>query len=172
MYKIVGICCILAGCVGWGNGRIRQEKDRVGHLRELIRIMRRIQEEISYGKHTLPEICVILANNSNSCYSACFAEIYRQMMQGNGTGLKEAWSGQLAACLKDLPLQEEEKGVVRDLPMYLGIQEETRQAANLEQAVELLVRKCRLAEETYENKTKVIRSVSILAGLLLSILLL
>jgi hypothetical protein len=54
----------------------------------------------------------------------------------------------------------------------LGLQEETMQACNIGQSLDMLNRKCRQAEENYENKTKVIRSVSILTGLLLTLLLL
>ncbi len=172
MYKIVGIFCILAGCMGLGRLKVRQEKERIRHLRELIRIIRRMQDEISYGKHTLPEICLILADNVDDCYSPCFREIHRQMLEGDGTGLKEVWGEQMGVCLQNLPLQEDEREIIRQLPACLGLQEETRQALGFEQAVRLLSGKCQKAEETYENKSKMIGSVSILAGLLLSILLL
>ena len=148
MYKVVGILCILAGCAGFGNLKVRQEKDRIRHLRAFIHIMRRIQNEISYGKHTVPEICLIIAD------------------------LKETWKEQMEACLRELPLQAEEKEAIMNLPVFLGLQEENRQAMGLEQSVELLTRKCRQAEEAYDNRAKMIHSVSILAGLLLSILLL
>lgn len=172
MYKVVGILCILAGCAGFGNLKVRQEKDRVRHLRAFIHIIRRIQNEISYGKHTLPEICLILADCGGKDYAPYFEEIHRQMMQGNGTGLQEVWGKQMEMCLRELPLQTEEKDVIKRLPVFLGLQEETRQAMGFEQSAEVLTRKCRQAEEAYDNKAKMIHSVSILAGVLLSILLL
>ncbi len=172
MYKVVGILCILAGCAGFGNLKVRQEKDRIRHLRAFIHIMRRIQNEISYGKHTVPEICLIIADCGENGYASYFKEIHRQMCQGNGTDLKETWKEQMEACLRELPLQAEEKEAIMNLPVFLGLQEENRQAMGLEQSVELLTRKCRQAEEAYDNRAKMIHSVSILAGLLLSILLL
>ena len=84
MYKVVGILCILAGCAGFGNLKVRQEKDRIRHLRAFIHIMRRIQNEISYGKHTVPEICLIIADCGENGYASYFKEIHRQMCQGNG----------------------------------------------------------------------------------------
>lgn len=172
MYKIVGIFCILAGCMGLGRLKVRQERERIRHLREWIRIIRRMQDEISYGKHTLPEICLILADNVDGWYAPYFKEIHRQMLQGDGTGLKEVWEDQMGTCLQNLPLQEEERDIIRQLPACLGLQEETRQALGFEQAVSSLTGKCQKAEEAYENRSKMIHSVSILAGLLLSILLL
>lgn len=172
MYKIVGIFCILAGCMGLGRLRVRQERERIRHLRELIRIIRRIQDEISYGKYTLPEICLILADYVDAWYAPYFKEIHRQMRQGDGTGLQESWEEQMGACLQNLPLQEEEKDIIRRLPDCLGLQDETRQALGFEQAARLLSDRCHKAEEDHENRSKMIHSVSILAGLLLSILLL
>ena len=94
------------------------------------------------------------------------------MILGDGTGLKEVWVVQMEACLRGLPLQQEEKDVMIKLPVCLGMQEEIRQAMSFDQSVELLTGKCRQAEEAYENRARMIHSVSILAGLLLTILLL
>ena len=75
MFKLAGFLCIMIGCIGWGEAKIREEKSRVWHLRELMRIIRRIQDEIQYGKHTLPEICLILAEYSDIWYK-CKCEGY------------------------------------------------------------------------------------------------
>ena len=56
MYKAVGFFCILAGCAGWGHSLAGQEKERVRHLMMLSQILSRMRSEISYGKHTMPEI--------------------------------------------------------------------------------------------------------------------
>jgi stage III sporulation protein AB len=172
MFKIAGFLCIMAGCIGWGNAQVREEKSRVYHLRELIRIIRRIQDEIRYGKHTLPEICLILSQFRDSWYSAYFQKIYEQLAQKNSTGLETVWAAQMELCFRGVPLQEEEKDVLKNLPNQLGLQEETIQASNIGQSLDMLSRKCKQAEENYESKTKVIRSVSILTGFLLMLLLL
>lgn len=172
MHKIIGVICILAGSAGIGNLMVGQHRDRIRYLRELIQFVRRMQDEISYGKHTLPEICLILADDRDVWYAPYLEEIHRQMILGDGTGLKEVWAVQMEACLRGLPLQQEEKDVMIKLPVCLGMQEEIRQAMSFDQSVELLTGKCRQAEEAYENRARMIHSVSILAGLLLTILLL
>lgn len=172
MVKLAGILCILAGCVGWGCNQIGEEKSRVHHLRELIRIIRRMQDEISYGKHTLPEICLTLSGCCQEPYKLCFMGIYEQMRQGSGICLDQAWEQQVGQCLRDAPLSEEEKDILRKLPQNLGMQEEKLQAEHIGRSMDLLVRKCRQAEDAYENKSRMILSVSVLAGVFLSILLL
>lgn len=172
MYRLAGIFFILAGCIGWGNGKVGQERDRIRHLRSLVQIFDRMQSEIAYGKHTLPEICLLLTTVREEHYSACFRRIYERSTEGDGTGIPRIWKEEFRDCLDKLPLREEERETVLTLPDHLCFQEGERQADRIGQAGEFLAERCRLAEGTYENRSKMIRSVSILTGLLLAILLL
>ena len=172
MFKLAGILCILAGCMGWGGSKIREERCRVEHLRELIRIIKRIQNEISYGKHTLPEICLILSEYSDTLYQPYFSKIYEQTEQGNGISLVHVWQQQMEQWLKEIPLLKEEKDILGNLPRNLGMQEEKQQAESIGQSLDLLMRRCRQAEDTYANKARMIFSVSLLAGIFLIIMLL
>lgn len=171
MFKVVGIACILVGCIGWGIDRIVEEQSRVQHLREMIRIIKRIQDEISYGKHTLPQICLTLSEYCNELYQPYFKEIYEQMDQGSGISLEQIWGRQMGECLHRAPLSEEEKDILRSLPQNLGIQEEKLQAKSIGQSMEYLVRQCRKAEDAYDNRSRMILSVSVLMGVFLTILL-
>lgn len=172
MFKLGGILCILAGCIGWGGSRINEEKCRIRHLRELIRIIKRIQNEISYGKHTLPEICLILAECSDVSYQPYFQRIYEQVGRENGASLTQVWEQQIGQCLREAPLSEEEKEILKDIPRSMGLLEEKQQAESIGQSMDLLVRTCTKAEENYENKSKMIFSVSLLTGIFLTILVL
>lgn len=172
MFKVVGIVCILVGCTGWGVNRITEERSRVQHLREMIRIIKRIQDEISYGKHTLPQICLTLSEYCNVLYQPYFKRIYEQMNQGSGISLEQIWGQQIGQCLHHAPLSEEEKDILRNLPQNLGIQEEKLQAKSIGQSMEYLVRQCGKAEDAYDNRARMILSVSVLMGVFLTILLL
>lgn len=172
MLKVVGIICILSGCVGWGVSRIGDEQRRIKYLREMILIIRRICDEISYGKHTMPEICLTLTGCSSPLYQMYFRQIYEQMDKGSGASLDYIWERQMEQCLRDAPLSEEEKNILKYLPQNVGMQEEKLQAESIGRSVELLVRNCRKAEDVYENKARMILSVSVLMGVFLAILLL
>ena len=171
MFKITGVMCVFMGCIGYGIERIGRERSRVEHLREIIRIIGRIQDEISYGKHTLPEICLILSEYCNVFYRPFFRQIYELTSHGNGTPFDSIWEQQMGLCLQDVPLTEEEKNILRSLPQNLGMQDENLQAENIGRTMDLLGRKCRKAEDAYENKARVILSVSLLTGVFLIILL-
>lgn len=172
MFKLIGVMCILIGCVGWGISRIAEEQSKILHLRELIRIIKRIQDEISYGKHTLPEICLILSEYCHPLYQPYFRRIYDQVNRSGGGCFEQVWEEQMRACMQEAPLAEEEKDILRSLMRNFGLQEEKLQAQNVGQSMDLLVRRCRQAEDAYDNRSKMLLSVSVLAGAFLVILLL
>ena len=172
MLKITGIICVLVGCIGYGIDRIKTERSRIEHLREIIRIIRRIRDEISYGKHTLPEICLILSEYCSAFYQPYFREIYEQTSRGDGTSFEGVWEQQMRLCLQDTPLSDEEKDVLKNMTRNLGMQEEKLQAQSIGRSEELLVRRCTKAEDAYENKVRMIFSVSVLTGVFLTLLLL
>ena len=111
MYKWIGFFCILAGCAGWGNTRAALEKERVGHLRILFHILGQMRGEISYGKHTLPEVCLLLSELNDGCYKKCFSGIYEQTREENGGDFAKVWETELTSCLEGLPLGEDDGDV-------------------------------------------------------------
>lgn len=171
MFKMAGIACILAGCAGWGVSRVGEERSRVRHLKELIGIIRRIRDEIVYGKHTMPEICLILKENCSPAYRICFQQIYEKVSGPEALPFDRVWKRQTDICLRGAPLFEEEKDILRNMPQNMAAQEEKLQAESIGRSVELLVRNCRRAEEACEDKSKVILSVSLLAGVFIVIML-
>ena len=172
MYKIAGVLCILAGCIGWGSGKIVQDRERIRHLRILFQILGQMRGEISYGKHTLPEICLILAELNDGCYKTHFRRIYERTQMERAAAFPEVWEEEMKACLEDLPLREDEKSTVEELPKTLNFRDGSGQAGRIGQAESFLEGRYRQAEEACGNRSKMIRSVSILTGLLLAILLL
>lgn len=172
MYKAVGILCILVGCIGWGNGRVGQERERILQLRALLRMLGRMRKEILYGKHTLPQICLFLSTEKETCYQSCLGRIYEQVTAGNGTGFLQIWEKEMTDCLKKLPLREDEREMLVRLPDMPDFREEKGQADRIGETEAFLRVRCRQAEEAYENRARMIRSISVLTGLLLGILLL
>ncbi len=172
VFKLAGVACILAGSVGWGLGRVGEERRRVEYLREILRIVRRMQDEIDYGKRTLPEICLILSECCGPLYGACFRRIYELTGQGDGAPVKRVWEEQVKACQAEAPLSEAEKAILGNLPQCLGMREEKQQARNIGRYAETAYESCRKAEGAYENKTRMLLSLSVLAGAFLTILLL
>lgn len=172
MYKLIGVFCILAGCAGWGNTKAAMEKERVRHLRTLFHILGQMRGEVSYGKHTLPEICLLLSELNDDRYKTCFSRIYEQTREENGGDFLKVWEMEMGNCLEGLLLREDERETMTGLPKTLNFREEGGQSERIGLAEAFLEGRYRQAEETYENRSKMIRSVSILTGLLLAMILL
>lgn len=172
MYKAVGFICILVGCTEWGHSLAGREKERVEHLRTLSQMLGRMQSEISYGKHTMPEICLLLSESNDECYSKCFGRIYERTAGEGGTDFPKVWEEELEKCLEPLPLREDEQRAMTALAKNMCFREVGGQAGRVGQAEAFLEGRYRQSEETFENRSKMIHSVSILTGLLLAILLL
>lgn len=74
--------------------------------------------------------------------------------------------------MRDLPLQEEEKEILCTLPSHQGILDNAMQAVDVGQSLDVLTEHISHAQAEYENKAKVIMSISFMTGMFLIILLL
>lgn len=172
MLKLAGIIMLMSGCIGLGINKVSEEKQRIRELREIRNIVVRIQNEMIYGKRTLPEICLILSSSSIEPYGIAFLQIFQRLEENDGTVFENIWKEQIKNCMKDMPLREEEKNILINLPEHMGIMDESMQAADIGQSLDMLTGRIVRAETEYENKAKVIMSVSVMAGLFLIIWLL
>lgn len=169
MLKLAGIIILMFGCIGLGIDKVSEEKRRISQLREIRNIVVRIQNEMVYGKRTLPEICIILSRSTVEPYSSAFMQVFRRLEENDGTILENIWKEQLKNCMRDMPLEEEEKNILINLPEHMGIMDGAIQAADIGQSLDILTRHIAKTETEYENKAKVIMSISVMAGLFLVI---
>lgn len=172
MLKLAGILLLMAGCSGLGLDRVAEEKKRIRQLREIRRMVLRIQNEMTYGKRTLPEICLLFGQCMEEPYRTAFFDIYMDLEKNGGSGFNRVWKERLEECMRNLPLRREEKDILCNMPEYLGTLDEKQQAADIGQSLDFLSSHITQAEKEYENKARVIMSVSVTAGIFIVILLL
>ena len=172
MLKLAGILLLMTGCIGLGINKVAEEKRRIRDLREIRRIVQRMQSEMMYGKRTLPEICLLFSQCMREPYRSAFLEIFQRINENDGSSLERIWKERMNICMDTMPLREEEKEILRGLPEHQGILDETLQAAGVGQSLDVLEEHIRQAEAEYENKSKVIMSISVMTGLFITILLL
>ncbi|MCM1040031.1 MAG: stage III sporulation protein AB [Ruminococcus sp.] len=172
MLKLAGILLLMAGCTGMGINKVAEEKGRIRELREIRAMIVRMQSEIIYGKRTLPEICLLFSGYAKEPYQSAFATLYQRMEENDGKALYVLWEEEMGHCMENLPLKEDEKEILINLPKKSGMPEETMQAADVGQSLDIITERIAGAQAEYENKAKVIMSISIMAGLFLIILFL
>lgn len=172
MLKLTGILLLMAGCCGLGIDRVAEAKQRIRELREIRRMVIRIQSEMTYGKRTLPEISLLFGQCMEEPYRTAFCSVYQKMEENDGTDLSTIWKEQIGECMRELPLRKEEKDILRNVPEYLGILDEKQQAADIGQSLDFLSARIAKAEAGYENQARVTMSISVMAGIFLVILFL
>lgn len=172
MFKLAGILLLMAGCCGLGINRVAEAKQRIRELREIRRMVIRIQNEMIYGKRALPEICLIFGQCMEEPYRTAFHSIFQKLEENDGTDLSRIWKEQMEECMAALPLWDEEKDILRNMPEYLGILDEKQQAADIGQSLDFLTAHIAQAEAGYDNQARVTMSISVMAGIFLVILLL
>ncbi len=172
MFKLAGMILLMMGCTGMGINRVQEEKRRIFELYQIKRMILRIQNEMVYGKRTVAEICLLLSEHSEAPFRGIFSEIYKKQQENKGCPLEKIWMEQMRIGMKDSPLKQEEKEILQNLMGTLGIQDGTMQAADVGQSLDYITDKIKQAEKEFENRTKIILSISVSMGLFLSILLL
>jgi len=172
MFKLAGILLLMAGCCGLGINRVAEAKQRIRELREIRRIVIRIQSEMVYGKRALPEICLLFGQCMEEPYRTAFSSIFQKLEENDGTDFGRIWKEQMEECMRNLPLLEEEKDILRNMPEHLGILDEKQQAADIGQSLDFLAAHIARAEAGYDNQARVTMSISVMAGIFLVILLL
>ena len=87
MFKLAGILLLMAGCAGLGFERVAEEKRRINELREMRRMIVRMQDEMLYGKRTLQEICLLFGQCMKEPYRSAFAGLYEKLEENDGRDL-------------------------------------------------------------------------------------
>lgn len=172
MLKLAGILLLMAGCSGLGINKVAEEKRRIRELRQIRRIILRIQNEMTYGKRALPEMCLLFGQCMEEPYRTAFLMIYKRLEENGGSGFGSIWKEELEDCMRNLSFQREEKEILCNMPECLGIMDEKQQAADIGQSLDFLEAHITQAENEYENRAKVIMSISVTAGIFIVILLL
>lgn len=171
MLRLVGSICILVGCLGFGWSLRCGIRDRLSALQTILQIFKMLQNEITYSKAPLPEACRRIAGKVSEPYKTGFMEIYERMMENNGCSFCLVWKQSMEKYLKALPLSGEERKICLDFGDCAGYVDGRMQAEAIGHYMHNLELSVKELEEDMKNKSKVIMSLSVMGGMLVTIIL-
>lgn len=171
MWKLTGFVLIIAGSSGMAWSICRQNKSRLELLKQMRDIYENMQYYISYQKAAIPEVLWQLVQRTGTPFSQAFANISTQV-QEEGADFGNIWRKQMTNVLSETALKEQDRKLLIGFPSYLGFMEEGAQAAALDEPLRELERRIGDMEKEQRDKNRVIMSLGIAGGFLLSILLL
>ena len=164
LLKVLGSILVIGASAGIGINNINSLKKRVSALCEISEFMNVIKIKITYELCDIPSA---LASLSSKYYIAkkCHDHIK------SGKSLKDAWGFAIDGLGEEMHLKSQDKSLLKDFCVCLGETDIEGQISNVDMFLELLKKNISESKSKLNDKSKVILSTSMFAGLLISILL-
>ena len=161
---LVGYIFVILGCSGLGLWYSRQMKQKVFHLKEMIRILELFCSEIDYGKNTLIECFEIVKEKTLNPYK----DMLEKMSE---TGFGKDLEICLQEGLKGLPMKEEGEYFIRCF-LDVGYEDGRMQKRAMERGIEQLQMCVESEEEDLKKRSKLAITLGTMCGVLLVLIML
>lgn len=172
--KIVGAALIILAGAGFGACPVHKMKERTKEFETLYFCLLRLKSEISHGGKPLPEAIRSAANNKKEGDSGVYRTVMKLLAERMDRG-REGYEGILRACaeegFRDSVITTEEQDAFTDTFLLLGGGDKEKQIQMLSYYAENV--RLAIAQEKQKKKEKsyLYRSLGILGGLFLSVIM-
>ncbi|MCL6604257.1 MAG: stage III sporulation protein AB [Paenibacillus sp.] len=171
MLKLFGaVLIVLAGTLA-GFQRARQYADRPRQIRGLIAALQRLETEILYGFTPLPEALRRIGVQSTGALQHFFATAAEEMSPPNDRSAQDAIHTAMEIHWKNTAMMASEKEVVRQLSCTLGTSDRSNQTTHITMAIQQLNQEELAAREDQGKYEKMSKSLGLLLGVLIVILI-
>ncbi len=171
MLRLAGCILVISGCAGFAGSVCRDENMRLKLLKQIRSVYENMKYYIAYQKAAVPEALGRIAGKGQEPFAPVFAEIYRKTYEEGGD-FPLVWRQHMEKALEGTPLTRDEKKLALDFPACLGFMEERAQAGALDELLREVNLHIENIEREKKDKNKVIMSLGVAVGVLVSILLL
>lgn len=171
MIKLVGAALILLASTIFGFVRARQFAERPKQIRQLVHALGRLSTEISYGSTPLPEALRKLAQICGRPLDSLFALAAERLTHDKSVTVREAWTEAIDHISGQTSMKAPELEVLRQLGTTLGISDREDQLKHLALASSQLMQEEVEAREEQSRYEKLSRSLGVLGGALIVVLI-
>lgn len=171
MLRIVGACCILAGCGWFGFNKGEEFRQRTVILRHLQNGLNLLETEISYGQTPLPVALTRIATKLKGAAQIPFACSAQLLKDNMGLTAAEAWEEGVRSLNSAFSLTGEDKSILLLFGQGLGCSAREEQLKNIALVQEQLRMAETAAEEARAKNQKMWQALGICSGGVLVLLL-
>ena len=171
MSAVIGSFLIMLGTFGFSMSICMEYRMRLILLKRIRDVYEYMEFQISYGKLPIPEILRKLSFKDELCFQQEFGRIARRMEEG-GQDLAVIWKEELEVSLKKSGLRQKEQEWLLAFPTKQGFLKGQAQAESLNEIRRELEKGIESLQQEQKNRNKMIMSVGVAGGVLLSILFL
>jgi stage III sporulation protein AB len=133
-------------------------------------ILEMLMSEIRYGKTALPECCRQVAGRLAEPYKSCMERVWRELGESSAS-FQEVFCREMESCLKELPLQKQDREMFLAPFREGGFQDGEMQLKSLNQGLRQLADSIEMQEREQREKCRMAVGLGAMSGLLLLIIL-
>lgn len=169
--KLLGAVLILLACSGLGIMAGERIAARPRQLQKLRNDLLLLEMDINYAATPLPEALSKLVQTSDRLVRQLWEGTLNYLVSGEGLTAEEAWHRSLTGFSSQSALQEKDLAVLRDFGAGLGTTNRREQLKKFKLVQEQLAVLAAQAEETRQKTERIYRTMGVLTGIALIILL-
>jgi stage III sporulation protein AB len=171
MLKLIGAAMILFSGAMIGYYQSLQLSSRPRQIRQFILALKRLETEISYGFSPLAEAFVNIGRIVPPPVSLLFRKLAEELQSGEEITVKEVWQRVFSAHWQMTACKKNEKDIMLLLGASLGVSDREDQLRYLRLAIAQLQAEEENAIEEQKRYEKMWRSLGVLAGALIVIVM-
>lgn len=171
MLKLIGAVLVLVSGTLFGFYQAAQFANRPKQVRQLILAMQRLETEIMYGFTPLPDALNKIGQQLAAPLQAIFIETSRKLTESHGYTAQQSWQQSVAEQWKHTALKQNEKNILHQFGFTLGTSDRNDQIKHIKLAVNQLQHEEAAARDDQARYEKMCKSLGLLAGALIVILI-
>jgi stage III sporulation protein AB len=171
MVKIIGALMILITGTLFGFYQASQYVNRPKQIRQLIQAIQRLETEINYGFTPLPEALERISKSIPEPVSSIYRHASEEIRINNGKTTMDAWESVVKDSWKNTSMKVEEMDIMLQLGTTLGISDRRDQIKHIHLAANQLLGEEASAKEDQNRYEKMWKSLGLLGGALVVILM-
>jgi len=169
--SIAGAIALVAGCAAIGFYYAAQEGFRIQDLQEFKKALLILSSEIEHMRAPLPIASTNIAKRTNGCISAMFAEFSRLLTDENNETAYQLWAQALGGQKKRAYLAAEDWDAIESFGKTLGYLDKQMQQSAITVTTDYINEKTAALQAQSDKSKRMYRSLGVISGLLLVVLL-
>lgn len=171
MLKIAGVILCVMGCSGFGFLKIAAWKKDLAYLQNWMFLFQRIKSRILYQKEALEESCIWIGEKEEEKMGNVLWKIGARARAERHIEFAEIWKEELDEWCKQNIQQNTIKEILLRFPEYVKEADEQLQMDLFSLYIEELKKEKEKVEQQIREKQKPVMAVSLIGGVMISILL-
>ena len=171
MLRLIGTVCIFGGTLGLGVVWQKQYVRRIEHLRSLVLMLQCFQGEIQYGRGTIPECCLAVADRMPEPLRQTLKETANRVNQEGGEKLETIFAEGIEKLLPQMSVKREDLEEAFLFAAGKSFADREQQIAMIYTAKQRLQETIAVLEREREKRCNLSVALGTLGGMLLLVVL-